>query len=428
MPHTFLPQDQIVWQLPVKNIQSCRQDMSVDIAIVGGGMAGLSVAYELSKRGLKAILLEQAYCGSGATGKSSGFVTSNAELSFSDLLKRYPEKTAHDIWSLFNQGLESIRATIKEHNLVCDYQEQDTLILARTENDLKTLKAEYTALKVIDDGAIFYTKEQLQELVSSKNYYGAVDYTNSFGINGYAYCQELKRIVEEKGIEVFEETPVVSIDGHTIITPHAKIRAEKIIVCVDRFLPELSRLEQEVYQVQTFVMASERLTDKQIQNLFPQKKYMCWDTDLIYNYFRITGENRLLLGGGTPFSTYISKAYHDYKPIEQKLNSYLQTNFPQADIQFEYSWPGLIGISKDIFPLVGPDKDQPFIYYISASAGLSVAAGLARYAVEHIFDQRADLDEYLSPYRLFPIGGLLQSCLGKRVSFALSHLYYKNIP
>jgi hypothetical protein len=213
MSHDFVPQDQILWQLPLKNIKSCQQDMSVDVAIIGGGMAGLSVAYELSKRGIKAILLEQTYCGAGATGKSSGFVTSNAELSLSDLLKRYPEKTAYDIWGLFNQGLESIRSRIQEHKLVCDYQQQDTLILARTVNDLKTLKKEYDVLKSTGDSAIFYTKEQLEAIICSKNYYGAVCYKNSFGINGYAYCQELKRIIEQQGIEVFEETPALSIDG-----------------------------------------------------------------------------------------------------------------------------------------------------------------------------------------------------------------------
>ena len=388
MPYSSLPQDQIVWQLPVNNIKSCRDDMTVDIAIIGGGMAGLSVAHELGKRGIRAIVLERASCGSGATGKSSGFVTTNAELSFSDLLKRYPEKTAHEIWTLFNNGVQSIRDTIKKYSIMCDYQ----------------------------------------ELTSLKNYYGAVGYENSFGINGYTYCQELKKIVEGQGIEVFEETPALSIDGHVIHTPYAKITAEKIIVCVDRFLPDISTLEQEISQVQTFVMASTPLTDKQISEIFPKDHYMCWDTDLIYSYFRVTGDKRLLLGGGSVFSSYASKEYHDYQPIIKKLTSYLAAHFPKTDIQFEYSWPGLIGISKDIFPLAGSNRDQSHIYYIGASTGLSVAAGLAQYAVEHIFEGRTDLDKELSPYRSFPIGGFLQTCIGKKASFILSNIFYKNIP
>ncbi len=428
MSYSSLPQDQILWQLPVKNIKSCRYDMVVDIAIIGGGMAGLSVAHELSKRGIKAILLERASCGSGATGKSSGFVTTNAELSFSDLLKRYPEKTAHEIWTLFNNGVQSIRDTIKKYSIICDYQEQETLILAYNQKDLKKLEKEYEALKKHSDTGSFYTQKQLEEMVSLKNYYGAVGYKNSFGINGYAYCQELKRIVESQGVEVFEETPALSIDGHTILTPYAKITAEKIIVCVDRFLPEISTLEQEISQVQTFVMASTPLTDKQLHDIFPKEVYMCWDTDLIYSYFRITGDKRLLLGGGSVFSSYVSKEYHDYQPIIKKLTSYFGAHFPKTGIQFEYSWPGLIGISKDIFPLAGSNKDQPYIYYISASTGLSVAAGLAQYAVENIFEGRTDLDKELSPYRSFPIGGFFQSCIGKKASFVLSNIFYKNIP
>ena len=428
MPYSSLPQDQIVWQLPVNNIKSCRDDMTVDIAIIGGGMAGLSVAHELGKRGIRAIVLERASCGSGATGKSSGFVTTNAELSFSDLLKRYPEETAHQIWTLFNNGVQSIRDTIKKYSIMCDYQEQETLILAYAQKDLKKLQKEYEALKKYNDAGSFYTQKQLEELTSLKNYYGAVGYENSFGINGYTYCQELKKIVEGQGIEVFEETPALSIDGHVIHTPYAKITAEKIIVCVDRFLPDISTLEQEISQVQTFVMASTPLTDKQISEIFPKDHYMCWDTDLIYSYFRVTGDKRLLLGGGSVFSSYASKEYHDYQPIIKKLTSYLAAHFPKTDIQFEYSWPGLIGISKDIFPLAGSNRDQSHIYYIGASTGLSVAAGLAQYAVEHIFEGRTDLDKELSPYRSFPIGGFLQTCIGKKASFILSNIFYKNIP
>ena len=170
--------------------------------------------------------------------------------------------------------------------------------------------------------------------------------------------------------------------------PHANITAENIIVCTDRFMPELGFLTQEVYHAQTFLMISQQLSDQEIKSIFPLKNFMVWDTDLIYNYFRISGDKRLLVGGSNILKTYSSKTSHDYLPITRKLTGYIKKKFPQLNLEFEYQWPGLIGISKDIGPIAGRDKDKPYIYYITASAGLPIAAALGRYSAENLIDNR----------------------------------------
>ena len=155
---------------------------------------------------------------------------------------------------------------------------------------------------------------------------------------------------------------------------------------------------------------------------------MCWDTDFIYNYFRVTGENRLLVGGGDFMSTYASKETHHYASIVKKLTNYISGKFPKLDLQFEQVWPGLIGISKDIAPLAGRDKDKPYLFYISAAAGLPIAAALGRYSAENLIDGNSELDSYFSPYRNFPVQGLVQSIVGTKASFIISNLIKKNVP
>ena len=75
---------------------------------------------------------------------------------------------------------------------------------------------------------------------------------------------------------------------------------------------------------------------------------MVWDTQFIYNYFRITSDQRLLLGGGNIFSTYANKETHNYSRITRKFTDYFASYFPELKLQFEYQWPGLIGLSKNI--------------------------------------------------------------------------------
>ena len=139
MKNIWPPQDQVYWYLKRGAVQHCREDMHADVAIIGGGMACLSAAQAFRKRGKKVVLLEQYYCGSGATGKSSGFVTPNAELSLTDFSKRYDIASARTIWDFIASGVNDIRTNIQQHNFSCDYSPQNSLTLSTNKKILKKL-------------------------------------------------------------------------------------------------------------------------------------------------------------------------------------------------------------------------------------------------------------------------------------------------
>ncbi len=421
MKNLYQPQDQVYWyhaNLPkIKPIH----DKHVEVAVIGGGIAGLSAAQTLADAGKKVALLEQYYCGSGASGKSSGFITPNAELSMTDFAHHYDMNVAKKIWDFITGGVEDIRANITNHNLQCDYKLQDTLVVANTKSALKELKTEHDNLVKNGYKSEFYDESTVREHINSKGYYGGVGYQDTFGINAFLYCQEMKHILHKKGVIILEETPVLEIEGHAIKTAQGKITADRIIVCADRFIPNLGFLKKQIYHAQTFLMISESLTDGQTKQIFPQDKLMVWDTDLIYTYFRITGDNRLLLGGGSLLTTYAKDEYHNYARVTRQLTNYLDKKFPGLRVNFLQQWPGLIGISKDLVPIAGPDKDNPHIYFVSAAAGLPIAAALGRYSAEYLINGRNDLDGYFSPYRSFPIGNMLQSILGTKASFAIAN-------
>lgn len=413
------PQDQVFWYLKREEEPACHKDFEVDVVIVGGGMAGLSAAQAFSKRGKKVAVLEQYYCGAGASGKSSGFITPNAEVSFTGFSNRYNPDAAHAIWDCITQGVEDIRANILENNFPCDYAPQDTLMLATSENALKVFKTEHENLVKFGYKTVFLSADQVRKKIGSDKYYGGMTYEDTFGITSYDYCQELKQHLKQAGVQVFENATVTAIDDHTVTTPHASITAQYIVICIDRFMPELGLLKKEVYHAQTFLMISEVLTEEQIRSIFPEEKLLVWDSELVYNYFRVTPHNQLLLGGGSVGTTYSRKAQYDNQAMFLKLTNYFEEKFPGRNIQFKQMWPGLIGISKDIAPLAGSDKDRPYVYYIAGAAGLPIAAALGRYSAEHLLEGRTDLDAYFSPYRRFKIDGALQSILGTPLTFAL---------
>jgi gamma-glutamylputrescine oxidase len=281
-------------------------------------------------------------------------------------------------------------------------------------------EAEYLSRFGFDSS--FTKKEDIPTLLGTKKYYGGVTYRNNFGINAYKYCTAMKNILTQQGVAIYEETPVVALDAHSVTTLHATVKAETIIVCADRFIPTLGKLTQEIYHVQNFLLLSQVLTDHEVQKIFPQRKLMVWDTESIYNFYRMTG-NRLLLGGGSMWKAFNTNASYHSEFMYKKLTNYFADTFPDIEIQFEQLWPGLIGISKDIAPLVGHDKLIPSIYYVGVPAGLTVAAMLGNYAADHIVDGEDRLKDYFSPYREFRVGGVLQSILGTKLSFALSNSF-----
>ncbi len=148
---------------------------------------------------------------------------------------------------------------------------------------------------------------------------------------------------------------------------------------------------------------------------------MVWDTDLIYQYYRLVQGNRLIIGTSSLRYTYTKQRKDVPKSIIRKMYKYLNTKFPDVSIKIDYVWPGLIGVSKDFLPILGVEKNMKNVYYAGASAGLPWAAALGEYLADKIFAGRNEFDKIFSPDRKFTPGAKSHRVLTKPLSFALSH-------
>lgn len=413
----LLPADHIFWSLPKTTLRQLKADAQADVVVIGGGMVGLSAAQHFKQKGCSVILLEKTFCGAGASGKSSGFVTPHSEFSLGSFVERYGKESAHHIWEFVLSGVERIRHNIETYNLSCDYHKQDSLVVASTpEAFTKEIKVDFETHIDLGYEGTLYTKDELSTIIGSDAYFGALRYSNTFGINGYQYLQGLKEVLVDQGVAIYEETPVLSFTPHRVRTPSGTVSAHYIVVCADRWIPDFNKLVYDIYHAQNFLILSAPLTDKQIATIFPRGPMMTWDTDFIYQYYRVVMGNRLLVGGGSMLYTYASHASHDNNHVFNKLRTYIKEKF-MLDITFEYMWPGLIGVSKDILPLIGRDTECETIYYVAATAGLPWATALGRYAADALLDGRSDVDEFFYYKRQFNFGPVAQKILGKQNYF-----------
>jgi gamma-glutamylputrescine oxidase len=382
---------------------------------------GLMCALSLLARGRRVVVVEAESCGGGASGRSSGFITPDSELELQDVVRKFGATDGRKLWEFGRSGVAAIQSAIEHNRIACGYEVQDSLFVAATAGGAKTTQAEHAVYQELGYASTYYDRSRLREVLGSEAYFGGIRFGGTFGIDGWRCCLGLRTAITGAGGLVYEDSPVRKFGQELIETQEGRVRAPHVLVCVDRFLPTLGCAPKEIYHVQTFLAISGPLPDAAVGQLFPGGNLMVWDTDLIYKYFRLTEDRRLLIGGCTLATTYASRERHNPEAIVKEMTRYLAQRFPWLRLSFTAAWPGLIGISKDFAPVVGQHPGESSVYFAGGAAGLPWAAALGRYLAEKVLDGRDDLDEPLAVTRHFPIGRRVQALIGTPGAFAISH-------
>lgn len=420
------PRNDVYWYtLEPTDIIPLQSNISADVAVIGGGMAGLTCAQALAEAGREVVLLEGEFCGAGASGKSSGFITPDSELGLRVLVARYGPERAKALWDFVTEGVAHIRETILDHRIPCDYQVQDSLYVANSPRAFRLIEEEHLAHQRLGYASTLYARETLGSVLSPRGYAGGVRYGGTFGIDAYLYCQGVKRILRKRGVAIYEHTPVVELLAGRVKTERFTVIARHVVLCLDRYAPMLGALRDEVSGFQTFLCISAPLSSAATKAIFPTDKLMVWDTDLIYQYYRLTGDNRMLVGGSSLLYTYLQSEKRHGGVMVRKLERYLRTKFEIEGLEFEYVWPGIIGVTKDFLPLAGRDPEYRNAYYIGGVAGLPWAAALGNFVARAVVNGGFRGENAFDRHRRYPVNALLQRILPKPVAFGLSHAVVK---
>ena len=218
---------------------------------------------------------------------------------------------------------------VSKNSTLCGLLEQDSLFLGLGKHGKEDIKfaAECRRSVGFTDQTV-YDSNALKGILGGEGFTAGIRYTGTYGVNPLLCLQGFKDVLIDNGMQVFESTEVVRIDGNTASSRGGSVTAEHIIVAVDKLKADISPLADEVFHAQTFLSVSEPLTDKDLISLFPSGKQMqCWDSKLVYTYFRLTGDNRLLVGGGTAITTYLKEAYNNHRIISRVIRRF-KKHFP----------------------------------------------------------------------------------------------------
>jgi len=411
--------------LKIAECPPLKEEVKTECLVIGGGVAGLHAALRLVDSGKKVVLLEKSICGGSSSGRSGGFLTPESEEDVRVLIQKVGKDKAKIISEIPVRGIDLIVKTIQKNNLKCDLRKQDSMYVSVVSSKDKLIREEAETRKEMGLPFKIYEGAELKKIHPGKNYRVGLRYPGSYGINSLAYCQELKNLLVEKGVKVYENTEVHQMSDNTAKAHMGSVKANNIIVCIDKMKEEFDKdISKKYYHIQTYLSVSEPIKDKEVKLIFPKGEMMCWDTDMFYMHYRMIEGNRIMLGRSSFFTSYMTRHYNSPGVINSAIKEF-RKRFPSlGHVRFTHFWGGLIDVTKDLTPIADYDPRNKSIQYALGCAGLPWAAFCGDYLARRLVNKNTeDLSEYFGINKKFAFSDFIQRFLGKPLSFALSHLY-----
>lgn len=363
-------------------------ELNADIAIIGGGISGLSAAYYLKKEcpTLKIILLEAGQIGCGASGRNTGILGPGIAGTILDLNRRFGSKKAKKMYQATIDAVDTAKKLIQVESLECNLENVAQLRVARTERQAKNLQKQVRMLHKFNFEASYLDKTMMGNVISVP-YQAGLCYPQSCLINPIQFCRELKRVLLSYGVQIYEHSAVRSIHPEQpakLILEKGTISAQKVVLATNGYTPQLGLYQSEIIPLHTHIILTEPLNDRQLASLGWSGREAISESQNFFNYYRLTPENRLMFGGGRPIyqvdtNNRKNGATDIAEPkIWSKQMDEFRHLFPTlADVRFAQYWSGTMGFTWDMLPIIGFLPNAENILFVGGWNGHGVALGIA---------------------------------------------------
>ena len=252
-----------------------RGDIKTDVLVIGGGLAGILCARTLTDAGVDCVLVEAERLCSGVTGRTTAKITAQHGLIYDTLLQRFGVERTKMYLTAQQEALRQYRRMCR--NVDCDFEERDSLVYSRSGKE--RLERELAALERLGAKADYVNYMPLPFPTA-----GAVRFRHQAQFHPLKFAAGVL-----DGLKIYEKTPARELVGRTAVTPHGRIRAEKIIVTTHfPFLNKHGSYFLKLYQHRSYVLALEGAVD--VRGMYVDEA----DTGLSFRSSR----GFLLLGGG----------------------------------------------------------------------------------------------------------------------------------
>ena len=392
-----------------------------DVAIVGGGLTGVTAALHLAEHGYDAVVLEAETIGSGGSGRNGGHLCQGWPSDFHHISNQLNTHDADLAWQAGMAAVDMVASRVSKHNIACDLQfgYLHAALHQRHMTELLEMQDEwsgrgYNQLTALTD------RNALAPHINSQSYSGGLYDSGSGQIQPLKYLMGLALAARAAGAHILENSRVIKINRgakktlHLLNTP--QLTADRVLLCGNAYLTDIGLLDmlRRLAQVTSSVLATTPLSENMIQHILPSRATVA-DCNTALNYYRIDADNRMIFGGRASYTNV------NLGNVETDLRRRMAAIFPVlADAETDRVWSGRIGITVNRIPHFGRTDDD--IYFVQGFSGHGVAlTGLAgTILADAIMGDAEQFDVMQSlQHKPFP-GGILRT-----PALALGMAWYK---
>ncbi|MBW4655327.1 MAG: FAD-dependent oxidoreductase [Kaiparowitsia implicata GSE-PSE-MK54-09C] len=333
-------------------------DLRVDVAIVGGGIAGITAAMRLKQAGKTVAVVEADQIGTGVTGHTTAKVTSQHHLIYASLVKDLGEEKAK-LYAESNQAaIAQVFQWVQTQNIDCDFSRRTAYVFAEQPEQLTKVKDEVEAAQTVGLPASFTTDLSLPFPVL-----GAVAFEGQAQFHPRKYLLHLAKMIADEGSYVFEQTRVTSVDEGTpckIVTERGNLYAQDVLITTNLPILDQGLYFAKAYPRRSYIVAAE-ISPEQA----PDGMYI--GTGDSYRSLRTTpeGDRLLLLIGGEGHKV---GAVTNTAERFANLEAYGRERFGITD--YAYRWSSQDVKSFDNVPYIG--KLTPANTHIFVATGFGL--------------------------------------------------------
>ena len=347
---------------PLRGVDAC------DVCIIGGGLAGITTARELQRRGRTVVILEARRIAWAASGRNGGFVGNGFAAGIAEIVERVGLKNTQALYRLSAHGTEYMRREIAR--LDASIRMSDGVIIAQRTNDpAGARRRQEMMLRDFGEGLEVLATEQTRALLYTERYFQSFRYPRSFLIHPLRYAQALADDARHGGARFYEDTAALNVrnagSGFIVRTAHGEVHSAHVVHCVsslDRRIHDLSG--RAVLPVATYVAVTEPLKQDAIRT-----RSGIGDMRRAGDYYRLVMDDRLLWGGR--ITTRLSKPLR----LARMLKRDMLAVFPQlGNPRIDYAWAGLMAYALHKMPLIGRAPDGQWFATAFGGHGLNTTA------------------------------------------------------
>ncbi|MGQ0543935.1 MAG: FAD-dependent oxidoreductase [Betaproteobacteria bacterium] len=356
---------QSVWaataQLP--DCPALRENVHVDAAIVGAGIAGLTTAYLLARAGKLVAVLDDGPLAGGMTQMTTAHLTNMLDDRYFELEKLHGREAARLAAQSHSAAIERIDAIVREEAIDCDFARLDGYLFLAEGDRPATLDEELAAAR---RAGLAGVRRAARTPYTSWDSGPCLVFPNVAQFHPLKYLAGLARAIQRLGGRIYCSSHADHVEGGVPGLVHVGrqvVTADHVVVATNTPVNDRVAIHLKQAPYMTYVIAG-RVPAGEV----PQA--LAWDTGDPYHYIRMH-EDLLIVGG----EDHKSGQAHDTPERHARLEAWARQRFPMLG-PLEYAWSGQIMETIDYLGFIGRNPmDHENVFVVTGDSGMGLTHG-----------------------------------------------------